>query len=181
MRLVTTFTLFLIFLHGMAQENTRSSFRKYPVESTGCNVYLPVEPGKWTLEQSEDGSDVYTLSEQAEGFSYDIIAVQFGVPFTETSGEDLQSLLISYMDFLKQEFKITESVGYAVGQQLPGNDSASGVLDYWKDADGSQCKVKGWITETHLAVLMVTGMSDPSEKASTDVFLNGFRFPEKQN
>lgn len=179
MRTLFTITLLFYALTISGQESAESSFRKYPVESTGCNVYLPVAPDAWTLEQSEDGSDVFTTSQTLENLDFDVIAVQFGEPFEGLSHDELESILISYLDFLKKAFEITESAGYGKGQQLPGNENAIGVLDYWKVAEGSQCKVKGWVTDTHLAVMMVTGVGNPSDESITDLFLNGFRFPEK--
>jgi len=174
--------LFLIIQSILAivvsgQETASTSFRKYPVESTGCFVYLPAAPGEWKLDKSEDGSDVYTLSQEFDGYSFDVIAVKFGNPLTGASHEEMEGLLISYLNYLKSQLGVTESVGYGKGQQLPGNETAIGVLDFWKAPDESQSKVKGWITESHLAVLLVSGNSDPSEKATTNVFLNGFRFP----
>jgi hypothetical protein len=179
MKQFITVALVLITSCLLAQESSYSTFRKYAVESTGCFVYLPATPGGWKIEQSEDGSDVYTNSVEAEGLIFDIIVVQFGEPLTGAGAEDLETLLISYLDYLKGAFIIKESVGYGKGQQLPGNEAVVGVLDFWKDSEGNPCKIKGWINETHLAVMMVTGTTDPSENGITDVFLNGFRFPEK--
>jgi hypothetical protein len=177
MRLLFLIILSLPAILVSGQETASASFRKYPVESSGCFVYLPSAPGEWKLDKSEDGSDVYTLSQEFEGYSFDVIAVKFGNPFSGASHEELEDLLISYLDYLKSQFGVTESLRYGKGQQLPGNESAIGVLDFWKAPDESQSKVKGWITEFHLAVLLVSGNSDPSEKETTDLFLNGFRFP----
>lgn len=172
--------LLLTGLVSLAQETVKPSFRKYPVESTGCFLYLLTPPGNWSVEKSEDGSDVYTHSQEVENFSYDVIAVKFADPLTGAVREELEDLLISYLDFLKGQFEVSESIGYGRGHQLPGDETAIGVLDFWKGADGSQTKIKGWINEGFLAVLLVSGTTDPSENAYTDVFLNGFRFSESK-
>jgi len=173
-------TLFLSAISVFGQEQSSSAFRKYPVGATGCSAYLPETPGDWTVEKSEDGSDVYTLTQVWQGLSLDLIVVQFNVPLSDVPNEELEALLISYLDYLKDSFSITESVGYGKGQLLPGDETAIGVLDFWKDSGGAHSKVKGWINETNLAVLLVTSDTDPSEEGITDLFLNGFRFPEKQ-
>jgi hypothetical protein len=179
MKRILTLVLIFIVYAASAQENVKASFRKYPIGTTGCNIYFPSEPGEWKIEKSEDGSDVYTNTVEADGLVYDAIVVQFVAPFLNSSREDLETLLISYLDYLYSTMEVAEKVGYGKGQLLQGNTDATGVIDYWKWADGSQGKIKGWITDSHLAVLLVSGTSDPSDKTSTDVFLNGFRFPEK--
>jgi hypothetical protein len=171
--------LIFVVYTAQAQDDAKASLRKYPVESTGCSVYLPAPPGEWTVEKSDDGSDVYTVAVLSDDLAFDVIAVQFLEPFSFLSREEQELLLISYLDFLKQQFKVNQSAGYGKGQILPGNDSAAGVLDYWEFDDGSKGKIKGWITETHLAVMLVTGSEDPDGNSVTNLFLDGFRFPEK--
>lgn len=175
---ITFFCLWGVFF-VTAQDANPVSFSKYPIESTGCSVYLPAVPPAWSVSFSEDSSAVYTNSVEYKDFIFDVIMVNFKVPFTGESHEVLEELLISYLDFLKEAYETDNSSGYGLGQVLPGNDDVLGVLDFWESADGTQSKVKGWITDTHLAVLVVYGKSDPSDLALTDVFLNGFRFPEK--
>jgi len=162
-----------------AQESSTVSFSKYPIETTGCHIYLPAVPPAWAISFSDDSSSVYTNSVTYNDFIFDAILVSFKVPFTGESHEVLEDLLISYIDFLKEAYDTDESSDYGKGQILPGNDDALGVMAFWESADGTQTKLKGWITETHLAVLLVYGTNDPSELALTDAFLNGFRFPEK--
>ena len=172
--------LLLTGLFSLAQETVKPSFRKYPVESTGCFLYLLSPPGEWTIEKSEDGSNVYTHSQEVGNFSYEIIAVKFAVPLSGVPRDEQEALLISYLDFLKSQFGVTETIGYGKGQLLPGDETAIGVLDFWKGSNGSQTKLKGWINENYLAVLLVSGNSDPSDNAYTDLYLNGFRFSESQ-
>jgi hypothetical protein len=179
MKSLLAFILLVSGLVSLAQETVKPSFRKYPVESTGCFLYLLSPPGKWTLEKSEDGSDVYTHSQDVENFSYEVIAVKFADPLTGATREELEALLISYLDFLKGQFEVSESIGYGKGHQLPGDETAVGVLDFWKGTDGGQTKIKGWINEAFLAVLLVSGTTDPSDNTYTDVYLNGFRFSEQ--
>ena len=179
MKNILSLALILLLYEAQAQDDAKSSFRKYPVESTGCYVYLPAQPGTWTLTKSDDGSEVYTLSVQSDNLVFDVIAVQFLEPINLPTREGKELLLISYLDFLKQQFKVTQSAGYGKGQMLPGNDAAAGVLDYWEFDDGAKGKIKGWITDTHLAVMLVSGSKDPDGNSFTSLFLDGFRFPEK--
>jgi hypothetical protein len=178
MKIIFSIALILSVFAASSQEAAKASFRKYPVASTGCNIYFPAPPDTWTLEKSQDSSDVYTNSVTCENLVFDAIVVKLAQSMDDLSKEEKQDLLISYLDYLKGEFKVTETAGYGRGQILEGNDAATGVLDFWKFDDGSQGKVKAWANDTHLAVLLVSWVSDPSDKSITDVFLNGFRFPE---
>ncbi len=179
MRNIISILLVLLIYTANAQEDVKSLFKKYPVESTGCMVYMPAPPGEWTAEKSDDGSDVYTATVESEGMVFDAIVVQFKEPFADVSAEEREEILVSYLDFLQDAIGITMADGYEKGLSMSGFPTASGVADYWEFDDGTQGKVTGWINETHLAVLMVSAADDPTDKAATDTFLDGFRFPEK--
>lgn len=178
MKIIFSFALILCVFAASSQEAAKASFRKYPVASTGCNIYFPAPPETWTLEKSQDSSDVYTNSVIIENLAFDAIVVKLAEPMEEWTNEEKQDLLISYLDYLKGELKVIEAAGYGRGQILQSNEAATGVLDFWKFEDGTQGKVKAWANDTYLAVLLVSGVSDPSDKSIADVFLNGFRFPE---
>jgi hypothetical protein len=176
----TGFLILIVSLSisALGQEPAKPSFRKYPVASTPCSVYLPKSPGEWTKEAAQDSSDVYTVEVKADPFLYDVIAVKFAYPIGSATSEQMENLLISYLDYLKTVFKVKSAAGYGKGHILPGNDKAYGVLDFWDDTEGLKMKVKGWITREYLSVMVVSGKTDPGDAATTDIFLNGFRFPE---
>ncbi len=173
-------TVFILLIYtANAQEDVKSLFKKYPVESTGCMVYLPAPPGEWTAEKSVDSSDVYTATVESEGMVFDAIVVQFKEPFTNLSAEEKEDILVSYLDYLQDAIGVYMSDGYEKGQSLSGFPNVTGIADYWEFDDGTQGKVKGWISDTHLAVLVVSADDDPSGNTATDTFLDGFRFPGK--
>jgi hypothetical protein len=174
------FLLSILFLAAAAvsAQDAALSFRKYPITTTGCAVYLPAEPGEWKIEKSVDGLDVITQSVEAGGFNFDVIEVEFGETMSSMTTEDCENLLTAYMDYLKESMKVAGAAGYGRGHRLPDHPDAAGVLDFWQWDDGTKAAVKGWVSRQHLAVLMVSGMSDPSGFPFTELFLNGFRLPE---
>jgi len=88
-----------------------------------------------------------------------------------------EDLLIAYMDFLKQSFEITSTAGYGKGHRLNNNESTRGIIDYWKDKENNNWKVKGWTDGKHIGVLYAyTNKALPEQKVN--VFLDGFRLPE---
>lgn len=179
MKYIFVLVLITVILQVNAQENVKSSFRKYSVESTGCSLYLPQPAGEWDIQKSPDGATVLTNSVASEGFAFDVIAVQFVEPFLSNTSDDMEALLISYLDYLKTQLQVTESVGYGKGHKLPANEDAIGVVDFWRFEDGTQGKIKGWVNSAFLFVLMVSGTDDPSAISATDVFLNGLVLPGK--
>lgn len=178
MKILFLLSFCFLFFAGFAQDATKTVFKKYAVGQSGCFLYMPGDPGEWKMEKSEDGSEVYTGSVSADGLVFDAIVVSFAEPLTDVSKDDQVAMLISYIDFLKSNFGVESSAGYGKGHKLDGYESASGVIDYWHWADKTQAKIKGWINENSLAVLLVSGSNDPSDSGFTEVFLNGFRFPD---
>lgn len=177
MKFLVLLSFCFLFLAGYAQNAANEVFKKYAVGNSGCFLYMPGDPGEWKMEKSEDGSEVYTGSVSANGLVFDAIVVSFAEPLAGVSIDDQVTMLISYIDFLKSNFGVESSAGYGKGHKLDGFENANGVIDYWQWADKTQAKIKGWINESNLAVLLVSGSDDPSNKSATEVFLNGFRFP----
>ncbi|MCL5073002.1 MAG: hypothetical protein M1308_19250 [Actinobacteria bacterium] len=133
---------------------------------------------EFDISYSEDSSIVYASEVQVDNHYFGLICVKF---FSKLEGTDSEKedLLINYLDFLKTAFKIKESAGYGKGHSLESCPSAKGVIDYWEDEKGQKWQIKGWINEEYLSVLYIYGKLEYPNFNIANMFLNGFRFPEK--
>lgn len=161
------------FLH--AQEVPR--LKKYPIRETGMAVYLPSEPDSFDLTFSEDKSEVYTTEITKGGWNYGVIAVKLAETLGLETSEEKEDFIITYLDFLKEQFEIKSSAGYGRGHTMEGYEQAAGVIDYWDDKDGNQYKVKSWTDGKVLAVLYIYGEEEYPWQSLMEMYLNGFRFP----
>lgn len=161
--------LVLISFSGLSQ-----SLKKYPVSKSGCTFYNYCE-AKFDLSKSHDSSDIYTGECVVTDITYGIICVNL---LNRVSDLQLaEDLLISYLDYLKQSFGITSSVGYGKGHRLNGNETTRGILDYWQDKTNNNWKIKGWTDGKFIGVLYAySAKTMPEQKIN--VFLDGFRLPE---
>lgn len=110
------------------------------------------------------------------GFEFGCIAIKFVEPFEENTAGDQLDLLISYLDFLKEQFEIKSSLEYGKGHTIESDPQAQGVINYWKDADGIAYSIKGWISPTGIGVMYLDGEHDYPFLPVEEMFLNGFRF-----
>lgn len=171
--LITFFSLSIV----VSAQDSGTRIKKFEIGESGCAVYLPAQEVKWDKSGSEDGSDVYTGEISYNGFNFFVIAVKFKDDFTGSSSDEVENLLISYLDYLKQQFKITGSAGYGKGHYVKGHDVSAGVIDYWKDDEGENWKIKGQITLTNLMVVGVYGAGDPEKEPTASLALDGLVFP----
>ena len=149
--------------------------KNYSINHTGYSSLFPANPGKAEVSLSDNELEVYTSEVEYNEIRYGLAMVLLEDKFINSDKETLQSLLVSYMHFLKLSHDITSSIGYVKGQKHPANSSATGIIDFWEDERGAQWAVKGWINNDVLAVLYVysnraQGMPVP------DAFLDGFVF-----
>ncbi len=150
--------------------------KKLDIGNSGCKTYFFCDPGIFALSYSEDSSKVYTGECKAnDSLTYGIICVKLTQPVK--AGQEGEDLLISYLDYLKTAFTISSAVGYGKGHTLTGNNDARGVIDYWKDKDDDEWKIKGWTDGKFIAVLYVYANGKLEETGKVNIFLNGFRFP----
>lgn len=150
------------------------NLKKYPVSKSGCSYYNYCD-AKFDASKSQDSSDIYTGECAVSDVTYGIICVK--LLNTVADLQMAEDLLIAYMDFLKQSFEITSTAGYGKGHRLNNNESTRGIIDYWKDKENNNWKVKGWTDGKHIGVLYAyTNKTLPEQKVN--VFLDGFRLPE---
>lgn len=151
-------------------------FARQPIGASGMELYLPEGDPAFEHNQSEDGSDMYTGELTVGRFHFACVGVKFKAPLGGTP-DDREATLTAYMDFLQSNLGITAAAGYGRGHTLDATPDARGVIDFWEGSDGSQWAVKGWITDTHLAVLMLYGPGEYPYYNAQAMFLDGIRFP----
>ena len=150
------------------------SLKKYAIGNSGCSVYAFCDPAPFNLEKSPDSSDVYTGECSVGDVAYGVICVKIKEQINNMmAGEET---LVSYLDYLKTSLNIASSVGYGKGHRLKNKENTRGVIDYWKDKDGINWKIKGWTDGKYIAVLYVCSKNEvPETKAN--VFLDGLILP----
>jgi hypothetical protein len=180
-RLAILFLFFSIPLFSIAQSNNGTQLprlTKMPIGQSGCSAYFPKGMPEFELSKSEDGSDVYTSEAEVEGFYFACITVKFLEPFSDAAPQELENLLISYLDFLQSQFSVTEAAGAGKGNTLESSPNARGVIDYWQDAEDTHYVVKGWVNPRALGIMLIYGLTDYPHYNLQQMYLDGFRFPE---
>lgn len=164
------FILSLLFVSTNAQ-----SLKKYPVSTSGCSYYSYCD-AKWEVSYSPDSSNVYTGECVNDGLYYSVICIKLKEDISDLT--IAEETMISYLNYLKTSFEITGATGYGKGHRLQNDEKTRGVIDYWKDKEKNNWKIKGWTNGKYISVLMVYGLKEiPEPKAN--VFLDGLRFPVK--
>lgn len=154
---------------------TPPRFTKMPVGTCGCSLYAPPGLTFAAPEKSPDGADVWTAEVKLDGYTWGAVVAKFPAPLDGTA-EQLEGLLVGYMEFLRGQLGIVANVGVGRGHTLPSNPAARGVIDYWKDNVGDSWAVKGWVDSHLLAVLFVSGKGDYPYLTAQGLYLDGFRF-----
>jgi len=150
-------------------------FQRTNIGTTGLSAYLPPGSPEFDMSASEDGSQVHTGGLEQGGFVYGVIALRFATPLDDDP-ETWEQLLITYLDFLKGQLGVTGAAGYGPGHRLESEPSARGVIDFWEDSSGTKYAIKGWVTQTHLAVLYIAGPTEYPVFNAQQIYLDGIRF-----
>lgn len=171
-----TFIYIIIFSCSL-HVSYAQGMKKYDIGNSGCKAYFFCDPGEAPMSYSEDSSEIFTMECIADDLHYGLICVKYNKAVLPV--KDPEGLMISYLDYLKQEFNIVESTGYGKGHTMNANSKATGVIDYWKDDSGSEWQIKSWTDGEYIGFMYVyANGAIPSDKASKiSVFLDGFRFP----
>ncbi len=133
------------------------------------------DPKTFDKSFSEDSSFVYTGECKADSLTYGVICVKTKEAIIASN--NAEALMISYLDYLKTTFDINDAVGYGKGHTMNSKPDAQGVIDYWKDKDGDEWKVKAWTDGKYIAVLYVVAKGKLDDTEKNNAFLNSFRFP----
>ena len=171
--------LLLLLLVLSTLSSIGQSLKKIPIQdphkNSGCAVYAFCQI-PFTLTKSQDSADVYLGDCTLDNLTYGVICVKLGPDAVLTDLNASEALLISYMDYLKANFSITQAAGYGKGHTLRNNENTRGVVDYWEDAEKNKWKVKGWTNNDFICVLFVYSKLELPEQ-KIDAFLNGLVFP----
>jgi len=171
------FIIILIILMGYNCLQAQS-LKKYDIGSSGCKAYFFCNPGEFELSYSADSSKVYTAECKADSLSWGLICVALKEP--GSIGPEAEDVLASYLDYLKTAFNIVSSAGYGKGHTMTNYADARGMIDYWKDKDGDEWKIKGWTDGKFIAVMYVYAKGKLDETNKVNLFLDGFRFKSMQ-
>lgn len=165
------FPFIFVFLFFSANSQP---LKKYPIAGSGCSVYMYCNPMKFTEDYSEDSSKVYSAQCFKEYLTYGVICVKLLTPASAIN--EAEAILIAYLDYLKINFVIKSAAGYGKGNRLNNREDTRGIVDYWKDDENNNWKVKGWTDGKFIGVLYAYSKKELPEK-KIDAFLNSFRFP----
>lgn len=176
MRTLFSFVVLLAAVSAVFSQNA-PRFIKTDVADSGCKIYLPGKADPVDVSYSPDSSIVYTIEtlDTTAGAYYHFGSIVVNLNGVDLTGQE-EDMLIAYMDYLKDAFKIESSVGYGKGHTLSTHATAKGVLDYWEDADGDNWVVKGWAAESTLFVMFIYGPDDYPNQNVVDIFFKGARF-----
>jgi len=171
----------LILCTSLTFSQTAPKFAKYDVSDSGFKIYLPANPDPVDVTYSPDSSKVYTIecidSTTGTYFHFGAICINLkGINDANTDDE----LLINYMNYLKEAFIIKEAAGYGKGHTLENYPTVKGVIDYWKDEEGDQWQLAGWVSESSLAVMFMYGPKEYPNDNVWQIFKKGIRFPENK-
>jgi hypothetical protein len=150
------------------------SLKKMPVSNSGCFFYGYCDI-KFDFDYSEDSSKVYMGECANSDVNYGVVCIQLLESVKDI--EKVEDLMISYLDYLKLNFEIKSAAGYGKGHRLNKSENTRGILDYWKDADGNNWKIKAWSDGKYIGVLYAYSKKELPEN-KVNLFLEGFRLPE---
>jgi hypothetical protein len=163
--------LIILFTSSCLYGNT---LKKYLIGASGCSAYFLCDPGSFKVEKSDDGSNVYKGECSDGDCSYGIICVTLKDKISDL--EVAETVLISYMDYLKEQLKIKKFMGYGKGHHLKEKETNRGVMDYWEDEAGDSWKVKGWTDGAHIVVMYAYASKELPE-TKVNLFLDGLVLP----
>lgn len=164
------FSLLLIFSVSAVFSQ---SIKKYEIGNSGCRVYSFCDHGKFEMAYSQDSAKVYTSECGNDDVYYGVICIELVKEITPVA--DAEEVLVSYLDYLKTAFKISSAAGYGKGHRLKQNENTRGIIDYWKDEEKNNWKVKGWTDGKFIAVLYVYSKKELVE-TKVNAFLDGLLF-----
>lgn len=166
--------IFFILLFVAATAHCQT-LKKYDIAKSGCSVYMYCAPGRFEEDYSEDSSKVYTAEcSLDDNIHYGIVCVKLKEPVVDLKlAEDL---LASYLDYLKVNFSIKSAAGYGKGNRLNKREDTRGIVDYWKDDESNNWKIKAWTDGKYIGVLYAFSNKELPE-TKINVFLDSFRMP----
>jgi len=148
------------------------SLKRYNISNTGASIASYCDPGKFGITYSADSAKVYTSECGLNDTYYMVICIEMKKNLPVIKAE---TALLDYLDLLKAQFKIVSATGYVKGQRLNAHEETRGIVDYWKDNEQFNWKVKGWTDGKLLAVLVAYSKKNLPE-TTINPFLDGLLF-----
>lgn len=173
--LFVTITSFTAFAQSTA-DAPKPGLTKIVFGKMGYNASMP-DGFTWSsTTTTPDSSLVYTGEKDVtNGFSFGAVAVRYS-EFDNSSPDELEEMLITYMDSLKKPWNITKASGYGRNQLMISDNKARGVIDYWTDKDGHEYALKGWISKYGLCVMYIKGPNIYPHTQVQTAYFDSFRF-----
>jgi len=140
------------------------------IGDTGCSIQFTNADFEKTLTSS--GEDLFFNEYISSRITYGAICIRMKQRY---SLEQAAGMLGEYINKLRGPFYIFHSVGHEAAADWNHAGSAS-LVDYWQDAVGVDCKVKGYTDGQFLAVLYVKNIGE-ADVTKVDAFLDSFHFP----
>lgn len=166
--------LLIVVLSLFITTTGAQGLKKYSISNSGCSVYMYCDVKGFLSDYSEDSSKVFTGECINADVTYGVICIKLLNPVEQL--DKAEELMISYLDFLKADFNVRQAAGYGKGHKLKENEKTTGVIDYWKDGENRNWKIKAWTDGKFVAVLYGNSLKELPEQ-KLNVFLDGFRLP----
>jgi hypothetical protein len=178
-RILLLNALLLSFFCASSQNSNCLRPVKHAIGSTGCHAYFNAQPDEVEESSMDDGAQVFTTSAVCNNVTYGILLVKFN---TDVPLAERDTLLMSFMDVIKDMGNIVNSAGYGRGHRHDQNPDALGIIDYAEDASGHRWEIKGWVDGNYVAIMYIVLPEEGADELAPfnlrQLFLNGFRFPE---
>lgn len=165
---------FLFFSQKEENKKTIPRFTKMNIGTSNCLAYFPADKPIFELAYSQDSSKITTTEIQIDAHYFSLIHVDIKNAITDSLEQE--QLLVNYLDFLRDNFSIVQSAGYGKGHTLSTYPKAHGMIDFWKDVEGNEYSVKGWVTKNTVSIFMVYGTGEYPIYNVKELFFNGLRF-----
>ncbi len=167
--------LFLFATSIVLRISSNRSAKNHLIADTGCSVFLFSRNMNFETVKTKKGDKLYYKEFYEEGVQYGIICIKLKEFYLLDEAEEL---LRTYMFKLKKSLCIQQTTG--IHRCTNWNDQSSvSVMDYWRDADGEDWKVKGYTNGQVMSVLYIKNISH-SDVRKEDLFLDSFYFPIAQ-
>lgn len=159
-----------------AGDAPKPSLSKQPIGKTGYTVVMPDLMPVNGPTYTPDSSAVYQGTKDVGGqFSFGFVAVKFS-EFDNSTPDELEDLLVTYLDSLQKAWNITKTNGYGRGKTMVSDSKVRGVVDYWTDKSDKEFALKGWVSKAGLCVLYIKGPNIYPHTTVADQFFDSFRF-----
>ncbi len=168
------FGLLLLFAPWVQAQD---SMARFPINETGCSLLFPDDPGQFEVSYSDDGLPVYTAETIGSGeLNYAAIVIQLDANFAGSDSAALESLMEAYFEYLQGSLGYDYGIGTVKGLKMEENPKVAGISDFWSNENDNYAAVRGWSSDTFLAVLLIFANEMPADPLQKEYF-EGFRFP----